>query len=154
MNCVDSLREYIQRYTYGKFDVLSRDVCVSISHRFRKVRIGNFLRHGEGVIQGECSELMSSLYLDRNQWPNLHFIRAAGNDLEFFSEQDDRHYFLLVAENDPMEGEPFLDECSDLRTVCDTNPLVVDPSLGTVGRLSDLGYRVSALHNVGFPLSQ
>ena len=167
---VKDIKAIIEPYRYGQFNIPHKTQPRILSYRDdfemfgsqisgseEKLWISPYYRHDEFPTQGTCCELMLTARRDiKEAYPNIHIIRATGQDPGFFSEPGDAHFFLLLLEHNIMGESPYIVRCNPHVGRCMDeilvahNPLVVDPSLGRIGRYKDSGYKVIAMFSEDF----
>ena len=142
------LKDLIEDYSYGQFNILNNGLSVLYNLRTREVQLDPFYRYDARPKTGNCVELMNTAYLEiRNEYPDLHVTRVIGKEPTFF--RNSIHCALFVSEQDLMNGEYYMHESKDIEKVLEKNPLLVDPSFKTVVPFSKSGYKVHRLYNQG-----
>ncbi|MGV8141288.1 MAG: hypothetical protein ACP5NW_02505 [Candidatus Woesearchaeota archaeon] len=124
---VKSLKNIIEKYRYGQFNILEDDFSIQINPVLKKVALQNFYRNDSTSTTGTCSELVNAAFREINStYPEYKIIRVMGHDPTYFPKEDEStHYFMTIP-------------CADI---------IIDPSLKVVMPKKDSGYYIDRIFN-------
>ena len=145
----EEIRKVIEKYEYGQFNILKNPIRIQYGPEKKRLLLKNFRQHDKYPTVGSCSELECTAYRTiRERFPSYFAIRAHGNDLEFFPSPV-QHNFLLLANEDIMGDTRFTFDQDRIAEILKHDPLIVDPSLRYVGKLSLSRYKITCLQTQG-----
>lgn len=154
---INNLTKLIQSYKYNQFNIIkSDDINVNYNPKSRTVEIESFYEHDVISKSGTCSELMNSTYIEiKDKYPELHVTRVTGNEPSFYKQTlfskkpSNSHCYLLLSEQDLMDGKYYSDEKKEIKTIKKNNPLIFDPSFQKILPLAESKYSLERLMNEG-----
>lgn len=152
---IDGLKKIIDKYEYGKFDILNRELDIIIDKKNRTVRINPFYMYAETPTSGTCGELADTAIQEiREEYPDYHVYSAIGCDYQYFYLPIDTcHRFLIVSKVKLLNQNIQVGYGKKLDNILSTNPVVIDPSFKTVAQYKQSGYLITSLSNAeSFPL--
>ena len=140
---INSLKEIISNYQYGKFDLLERDFKIEFSSKTNDIFISDFDSFLKDDKYGICHELaMRSYQKIRTELPYIKVYRTDGFDNNFFKPRDKyeakfiNHVFLVCIERNKIEKV----KEENFSNIFLKYAVIVDPSSGIISKYTKSGY--------------
>ena len=142
---IQDITKIIEPYKYNIADTIKHFEVMVYDLENQKIMFLPAYKPPRGVREGSCYQLTDTAFHEiKENCPQQHVLRATGYTPHYFSKLGYDHSFLIVSEDDIMDGR-VMDSREDISDLVDSL-WVVDPSLKFVGPLSGSGYRIKGLY--------
>lgn len=148
----EAIADLISGYRYGRWNLEHQSLVVYFNPEQKRALIPHFFSSEEFPTEGTCGELARTaardVYLGNG---GVHLTRVRGYGAGIF-ERYPKHHYLLASEQRLIKGAKTEDK-DEIAEVLWQDPLLIDPSFGTVIPFSESDYGPAALTDglVGVP---
>ncbi len=144
----NKIKEIISRYQFGKENLLQHNLKIICNPYDGDILLDPFFFYKPPTKIGICPELRHTAYLEISQeFPNISVTPVLGRDNQSFVGRRDGHWYLLLSENNLMNGKSEIESSEEISSVIEQDPLLVDPCFRLITKFSGSGYKIEKLYN-------
>ncbi|GEM_PF-6315452 len=152
INDVALIQEEINNCKYIQSNLLENKFNILYNPAEGTIKLDSWYEHGVFCSNDTCNGLNNYMFDKFKHKSCFYIVRAKGTDLNYFSEDNSVHSFLLLFDKNPMGLFGVIDIKNKIpkifnskklmKKVLDKQPLLVDSSFKIITPLSQSGYTV------------
>ena len=139
---VESIKDLVKDYKYGQYTILENKFEIEYNPLTHVYFFKDLYNHEALSLKGTCTELMITAYAEiESRHPDYHVARVIVNEPDFFCDEKELHWALLVSKKKFLKPKIPADK-EGIAKIVSQDPILVDPSFKVVEKLSKTPYKI------------